>query len=168
MVEDTEERYPGEARGLALFLERIRAEAERELGTESMLVHAIRRALTRRSLARLRQARRLFNRLPRETRRRLIEAALACGRRADRERPGAVRFLMAEDRPGAEAGWCDQRPEADVVVRIRPGTLPGAAAARLRELADRIERERGLLSGGWWLARAAEDRPGPHRDRSGG
>lgn len=71
------ERYPGERGVLRLFLIELRPGVERELGADSLLLHAIRRALRTGGLAELRQARRLFNALPRECRQRLSAAIVA-------------------------------------------------------------------------------------------
>jgi len=167
-MEEVEERYPGEARGLALFLARIAPLVRRDLGEGSMLAKAVERALSTHRLAHLRQARRLFNRLPRELRQRLVGEALAPdgSRRAAR---GCVAFVMSEERTGAEVLFRDGTPEADLLVLVRPGVLPSAAAARLRELADAIEQDRRLLSERFWLERAADAGEGgdrrdcPHR-----
>lgn len=155
MTEDVEERYPGEARGLALFLARIAPLVRRDLGEGSMLAKAVERALATRSLAHLRQARRLFNRLPRETRQQLVGEALA-RQDGDRAPRGCVAFVMSEERAGAEVLFRDGQPEADLLLLVRPGVLPSAAAARLRELADAIERDRRLLSERFWLERAVD------------
>lgn len=66
-----DERYPGERRGLYLFLTELRPAATRYCGERSMLAFAIRRALSGNDLARLRHARDLFNCLPKTLRREL-------------------------------------------------------------------------------------------------
>lgn len=168
MSGELEERYPGEARGLALFLARIAPLVRRELGGSSMLARAVERALATRSLGHLRQARRLFNRLPGEIRRRLVGEALARDT-AQRTPRGCVAFVMSEERAGAEVLFRDGQPEADLLLLVRPGVLPSAAARRLRELADAIEGDRRLLSERFWLERAMDadgeggDRHRPHR-----
>lgn len=71
-----EERYPGESTGLRLFLEELSPIVATELGPDSLLHHAIRRALATHRLAHLRHARRLFNQLPRALKLRLSAALL--------------------------------------------------------------------------------------------
>jgi hypothetical protein len=71
-----EERYPGESTGLRLFLESLSPIVASELGPDSLLHHAIRRALVTHRLAHLRHARRLFNALPRPLKLRLSTALL--------------------------------------------------------------------------------------------
>lgn len=56
-----DERYPGETRGLRLFLEGLRPSIEAELGRDSLLYHRVRVALDRGDLAALRDARQMFN-----------------------------------------------------------------------------------------------------------
>ncbi len=131
MVEDSEERYPGEARGLALFLAHIRPESERLLGGDSMLTHAIRRALASRSLARLRQARRLFNRLPRELRRRLVEAAVL-RERACPTAAGHRQAATAGEGCAAAAGWRGHPARGEVVALPRDGAFGKGGSGRPR------------------------------------
>ncbi len=71
------ERYPGERRGLSLFLEDLRPAAARLCGPDSLLLHAIRRALRSCDLDHLRHARTIFNHLPREQRHELSAACVA-------------------------------------------------------------------------------------------
>ena len=78
------ERYPGERRGLGLFLEDLREAAVQVCGPDALLVHAIRRALRSPDLHHLRHARTLFNHLPREQRLRLSAACVVRG--AERRR----------------------------------------------------------------------------------
>jgi hypothetical protein len=76
------ERYPGERRGLSLFLQDLLPEALRVGGgggCDSILLHAIRRALRSGDLGHLRHARTIFNHLPREQRRQLSAACIAGG-----------------------------------------------------------------------------------------
>ena len=73
------ERYPGERRGLSLFLEDLLPEALRACGRDAILTHAIRRALRTGELDHLRHARTIFNHLPREQWRRLSAACIAGG-----------------------------------------------------------------------------------------
>lgn len=72
-----DERYPGESTGLRLFLEELSPVVASELGPDSLLHHAVRRALASHRLAHLRHARRLFNHLPRPVKQRLSMALLA-------------------------------------------------------------------------------------------
>lgn len=72
-----DERYPGESTGLRLFLEELSPVVASELGPDSLLHHAVRRALASHRLAHLRHARRLFNHLPRPVKQRLSTALLA-------------------------------------------------------------------------------------------
>ena len=88
------ERYPGERRGLSLFLEDLLPEALRACGRDAILPHAIRRALRTGDLDHLRHARTIFNHLPPEQRRRLSAACIAGG--------GSARPFGREGcRPGA-------------------------------------------------------------------
>lgn len=85
-----EERYPGESTGLRLFLEQLSPAVQSELGPDSLLHHAIKRALSSHRLAHLRHARSLFNQLPRPLRQRLSAVLLARqaeGRTRDRLAP---------------------------------------------------------------------------------
>lgn len=87
----TEERYPGERRILAAFLLDLRPVVEASLGRDSLLFHAIRRALAGSELAALRHARALFNQLPREVKAELSTGlvARATGRHTVGRRAGA-------------------------------------------------------------------------------
>jgi len=159
------ERYPGERRGLGLFLEELAPVVERELGTDSLLHHAIRRALRWSSLKNLRHARRLFNSLPRADRHRLSAGMVAApeakpGRdallRDYREREPQPFVCIEADPPdgGPRRKHVELRHElidgASVTVLVRPGSLPSAAAASLREIADMIEHDRRILSTRYW------------------
>ncbi len=171
----TEERYPGERRGLTLFLEDLAPVVASELGESCLLHHAIRAALRSSSLQRLRHARRLFNHLPREVRQRLSEALLRrspplpsreslLADYANRPPAPVIAFesherQAAEPLPRAELQH-ELAPSADLRVTIRPGTLPAVAAARLREIADLIERDRRLLSPRFWRERQLVDLAG--------
>jgi hypothetical protein len=104
------ERYPGERRGLSLFLEDLLPEALQACGCHSILPHAIRRALRTGDLDHLRHARTIFNHLPREQRRRLSAACIAGGgsaRPAERGRcpPNAGTVEHDRHRPLAERRW---------------------------------------------------------------
>jgi hypothetical protein len=56
-----DERYPGERRGLRLFLEGLIDAVDAELGRDALLYHRIKIALERGNLASLRAARQMFN-----------------------------------------------------------------------------------------------------------
>jgi len=56
-----EERYPGERRGLRLFLEGLLGAVDEHLGRDALLYHRIRIALERGDLKSLRSARQMFN-----------------------------------------------------------------------------------------------------------
>ncbi len=56
-----QERYPGERRGLRLFLEGLIGAVDQELGRDALLYHRIRIALSRGDLLSLRSARQMFN-----------------------------------------------------------------------------------------------------------
>lgn len=55
------ERYPGERRGLRLFLEGLIDAVDEQLGRDALLYHRIRLALERGDLVSLRAARQMFN-----------------------------------------------------------------------------------------------------------
>ncbi len=164
----TEERYPGERRGLTLFLEDLAPVVASELGDSCLLHHAIRAALRSGSLRRLRHARRLFNHLPRGVRQRLSEALLRktpplpsrealLADYANRPPAPGIAFEASERQetelvPRAELQH-ELASAADLRVTIRPGTLPAAAAERLRAIADLIEQDRRLLSPRFWRQR---------------
>lgn len=157
------ERYPGEQRGLRLFLEELAPVARDRLGPNSLLHHAIKRALRHATLERLRHARRLFNALPRPTRQDL-QAGIVGRPEASPRRDALLQDLRAhEPRPfvcfegdGAGVTRAGLRHELaeDVPLRVlvRPDTLPSAAARALRDLADTIEDDRRLLSSRHWRA----------------
>ncbi len=164
----TEERYPGERRGLTLFLEDLAPVVASELGDSCLLHHAIRAALRSASLQRLRHARRLFNHLPREVRQRLSEALLErspplpsrealLADYASRPPAPVIAFESSERQSAEPLPRAELRhefaPSADLRVTIRPGTLPGVAAERLRAIADLLEQDRRLLSPRFWRER---------------
>jgi hypothetical protein len=160
------ERYPGEATGLRNFLTGLLPVAERELGPDSLLLYAIRRALRSGSLADLRRARRMFNLLPRERKRALSRGFVAARRDprdadplADRGpwiifgggppvgRRTSPRIGIAESPTGAAEG---------LLVLVRPGTLPSVAAGALRRIAQLIEDDRRLLSDRFWFGHSRD------------
>lgn len=162
------ERYPGEQRGLTLFLGELQPVVELVLGRDHLLWHAIRRALQKCTLERLRHARQVFNNQPRP-----VKQALSLGM-IEEERPELpsrddlldgyaarepeefVSFDLASTGEGDEpmVRLRHELVEIPAVrVMIRPGTLPSTAAARLRAVADLIERDRRLLSQRFWASR---------------
>lgn len=163
------ERYPGEAAGLRNFLAGLFPVVARELGSSSLLYHAIRRALQTGSLADLRRARQMFNLLPRDRRRALSGALIADGG----DDPASGRCPRASGPwvvfEGAASGdprtppsvRLDHRgggPAGELEVFVRPGTLPSVAARTLRRIAQLIERDRRLLSGRFWLGDRGSER----------
>ena len=168
-----EERYPGERRGLTLFLGDLLPVAERELGPDSLLAHGARRALRRTTLRDLRHARQIFNVLPREIRARLTRGIVAAAGPA----PARHELLEAYSRRDPTPFVCfearhapeDPRPmsvairhelieSSPVLVLVHPGTLPSGAATALRGIADLIEGDRRLLSDRFWRGRKPEGR----------
>lgn len=168
------ERYPGERRGLSLFLEDLRPAAARVCGAESILAYAIRRALRSGDLDHLRHARTIFNHLPREQRR---ELSAACVVRGAESRPATHQLLerysrrtpapfisfetagdAAPERTASVSLTHELMPVSPVRVMVSPGTLPRSAAGDLRRIATMIERDRRLLSEHYWR------RPGGRTD----
>lgn len=163
-----QERYPGERRGLGLFLEDLEPVVERDLGRDSLLFHAIVQARRTSTLRALRHARRLFNALSRRQRQQLSEGIIAA------PEPPPARDALLEDYGNRDPQpvvcfeaksvgprGCHHQMELrhelledilPVRVMIKPGTLPSAAAGCLRELAALIEKDRRLLSGRYWRA----------------
>ncbi len=155
------ERYPGETAGLRNFLAGLLPVVERELGRDSLLLHAVRRALKTGSLADLRRARQMFNLLPRERRRAISAALVARGQKAGESDPAAGRgpwiafegAASSDPRLRPTVGLCETGPgpEHGLRVLIRPGTLPSVAAGALRRIAYLIEGDRRLLSERFWF-----------------
>ena len=171
------ERYPGERRGLSLFLEDLRPAAARLCGTDSILVHAIRRALRSGDLGHLRHARRIFNHLPRAQRGQL---SAACVTHRQEPRPAAHELLeryshrapkpfvsfesagqAAPERPALVSLTHELLPASAVRVMVSPGTLPRVAADDLRRIADQIEGDRRLLSERYWRRRGDQQPEAP-------
>jgi hypothetical protein len=163
------ERYPGERRGLSLFLEDLRPAVAKLCGPDSLLLHAIRRALHSADLDHLRHARTIFNHLPREQRH---ELSAACVAKADPASPPAHELLerysnrepvpfVSFERPGAPSPsrttevslTHELLPASTVRVMVSPGTLPSTAADDLRRIAGLIESDRRLLSARYWQGR---------------
>lgn len=97
-----EERYPGERRGLKLFLEGLLGAVDEHLGRDALLYHRIRTALDRGDLASLRAARQMFNHQDTALKRRL---SLAREQRRARHAP-APRLVVSEQSgaPGTATG----------------------------------------------------------------
>ena len=165
------ERYPGERQGLGLFLKELRPVVARELGTATLLYHAIRKALESGRLAALRHARALFNSLPRDERQTLQAGIVASPEPAPerqrllddygRRQPQPFVTIDSEIGPGADpAPQVALRHELldDVALRVlvRPGSLPSGVASRLREIADLLDQDRRLLSARYWRAARIE------------
>ena len=163
------ERYPGERRGLSLFLEDLRPAAARLCGPDSLLLHAIRRALRTGDLDHLRHARLIFNHLPRALRAQLSAACVVPG---PEPRPAAHELLerysrrapepfvsfesageAAPERQASVSLTHELLPASTVRVMVSPGTLPRVAADGLRRIADQIEGDRRLLSERYWSGR---------------
>ncbi|MCB1972290.1 MAG: hypothetical protein H6851_15660 [Geminicoccaceae bacterium] len=161
-----QERYEGEGRGLGCFLEDIAQGVEEQLGRQSILYHALRRALSRRDLKSLRHARDLFNALPRPQRQllslsgvvRSVETGDAPEQSAMGDLPPAATVICF--RTSGDALYNHRNPPIEVEtadgeepgmrVLIKADTLPKEAACRLREIADMIETDRKLLSTRYW------------------
>lgn len=160
------ERYPGERRGLSLFLDELRPWVAAICGADALLVHAIRRALHSGDLDHLRHARTLFNHLPRDQRQAL---SAACVTPAAEQRPAAHELLerysdrepepfISFERRGEDDGTArtevrlthELLPASGVRVMVRPGILPSTAASDLRRIAGLIESDRRLLSDRYW------------------
>ena len=160
------ERYPGERRGLSLFLEELRPAAAKLCGANSLLLHAIRRALRSCDLDHLRHARSIFNHLPREQRHELSSACVAptdtakppahelLERYSNREPAPFVSFeskgAPSPSRPTEVSLTHELLPASALRVMVSPGTLPSAAADDLRRIAGLIESDRRLLSERYW------------------
>lgn len=157
------ERYPGERRGLTLFLAELQPAVERIVGRDSLLYHRIRAALRRGDLAALRSARQMFNNQPRALKQRLslaIYGAEPASRASERGRernerrrgrpPGRAQGTNAVENHGGIENAQTLLEDGPVVVLVRPDSLPGTVAARLRRIADRIERNDHLLAGRPW------------------
>ncbi len=103
-----EERYPGERRGLRLFLEGLLGAVDEHLGRDALLYHRIRTALERGDLASLRAARQMFNHQDTALKRRL---SLAREQRGLKKR-GTARLVVAKETPPAPTR---QPPSAAIV-----------------------------------------------------
>ncbi len=165
------ERYPGERQGLGLFLEELRPVVHDQLGADSLLYHAIKKALASGRLGALRHARALFNSLPRDERQTLQAGIVASPEPVpkrerlldDYGRRQPQPFVTIDSDLGSGADPTPQitmRHELldDVALRVlvRPGSLPSGVASRLREIADLIDQDRRLLSARYWRAARIE------------
>ena len=166
------ERYPGERRGLSLFLEDLRPAVAGVCGANSLLAHAIRRALRSSDLDHLRHARTIFNHLPRAQRQALSAACVTPAeppkpaahelleRYSNREPAPFVSFEARSDEttslPAEISLTHELLPASALRVMVSPGTLPSAAADGLRRIAGLIERDRRLLSDRYWRERPDE------------
>lgn len=182
-----DERYPGERRGLRLFLEELLPAVDRTAagdGVPSLLRQAIVRALRTGELLHLRHARQLFNHLPRDRRQALSTAMLRPKTRPlptrdelldelSRREPAPVVCLEAKLPSAATDGAPPVRvelrhelaaPPSPVRVAIEPGTLPSVAADALRRMASMLEADRRLLSARFWEREAATAGGGEQRD----
>jgi hypothetical protein len=163
------ERYPGERRGLSLFLEDLLPAVEGVCGRHALLFHAIRRGLATGDLDYLRHARAIFNHLPREHRQ-LLAGAVVAGSRGVPEPPAhelleaysqrdPAPFVSFEagrrgDVPASVTLTHELLPPSPVRVMVSPGTLPRTAADSLRRIAVMIEQDRRLLSDRYWRGEA--------------
>ena len=162
-----EERYEGERRGLTLFLQELQPLAAECLGHDHLLAYAIDKTLAEPSLARLRHCKQLFNSLPRMTRQELSKGIVAqpepeppagvlLEKYRENEPTAFVSISNADDRNGDGPWRIELAHELldapDLRVLIRPGTLPSTAARSLRDIADRLEKDRRLLSERHWRA----------------
>jgi hypothetical protein len=175
------ERYVGERRALRHFLQELRPLVIAALGDDAVLRYRIDRALHSGDLASLRAAREMFHNQPEELKRRLMrgifEAPAAprpskrelLAQYTDREPEPFVRFDAYPSARADDFGLSielEHELSDDVPLRvlISPGTLPRSAAQALRQIADRIEGDRRLLSARHWQNPGLE-RPSPDHAR---
>lgn len=168
------ERYVGERRALRHFLQELRPLVVAALGEDAVLRYRIDRALGSGDLPGLRMAREMFHNQPEDLKRRLMRGIFEApatrpskghllDRYTDREPEPFVRFDAYPAASSNDLGLSvelDHELADDVPLRVlvSPGTLPGSAAAALREIADWIERDRRLLSARHWRAAATDRR----------
>lgn len=172
------ERYPGERRGLTLFLHGLLPVVKQMMGTDALLYHRVDRALESGSLRALRAARQMFNMQPRDLKHRLSQGLCApqapskanlLDDYSHREPTPFVRFdaqtgphALGEE-PTVEFSH-ELLDSASLRVLVRPGTLPSDAARGLRRIAALIERDRRLLSSRHWHNQNCD--PAPDGDDS--
>jgi hypothetical protein len=176
------ERYVGERRALSHFLQELRPLVVAALGADAVLRYRIDRALRSGDLPALRAAREIFHNQPEELKRRLMRGIFEAPappkptkrelleQYTDREPEPFVRFDAYPAARSDDLGLSielDHELCEDVPVRvlISPGTLPGSAAQALRQIADRIEGDRRLLSARHWQG-MAHHRPASAGDQS--
>jgi len=109
-----EERYPGERRGLKLFLEGLLGAVDELLGRDALLYHRIRTALDRGDLASLRAARQMFNHQDTALKRRL-----SLGREQRRPK-GATRARLTVAEGGGEPSVRRRSGAAIVTLPLPP------------------------------------------------
>jgi hypothetical protein len=175
------ERYVGERRALRHFLQELRPLVIAALGEASLLRYRIDRALRSGDLTALRAAREMFHNQPEDLKRRLMrgifEAPVAprptkrelLAQYTEREPEPFVRFDAYPAARSDDLGLSvelDHELSEDIPLRvlISPGTLPRSAAQALRQIADRIEGDRRLLSARHWQ-NTAHDRGNADHDR---
>lgn len=169
------ERYVGEGRALRHFLQELRPLVVAVLGHEAVLRYRIDRALRSGELPALRAAREMFHNQPETLKRRLMRGIFEApappkptkrqllAQYTDQEPEPFVRFDAYPAARSDDLGLfveLDHELCADVPVRvlISPGTLPRSAAQALRQIADRIEGDRRLLSARHWQLTAQDRR----------
>ncbi len=91
-----DERYPGERRGLRLFLEGLVDAVDAELGRDALLYHRIKIALERGDLGSLRAARQMFNHQDTALKRRLSLARQGRRTRGIANLPAAPSLALAD------------------------------------------------------------------------
>jgi hypothetical protein len=173
------ERYVGERRALRHFLQELRPLVIAALGEDAVLRYRIDRALRSGELEDLRAAREMFHNQPEDLKRRLMrgifEAPAAprptkrelLAQYTDREPEPFVRFDAYPAARSDDLGLSielEHELSDDVPLRvlISPGTLPRSAAQALRQIADRIEGDRRLLSARHWQSAGQEPLPADH------
>lgn len=171
------ERYVGERRALWHFLSELQPLVRASLGEDALLRHRIDRALKAGDLDALRDARRMFHKLPEDLKRLLMRGIFA-GATGDRPSLSplspssnegstfdtdktasspAIRFSAfpaPRDQDIAlsvELDDDEMNSPAPIQVMIEPGTLPRSAAETLRQIASWIEHDRRLLSTQHWV-----------------
>jgi hypothetical protein len=160
------ERYVGERRALRHFLEELRPLVVAALGGDSVLRYRIDRALRSGELLALRAAREMFHNQPEDLKRRLMRGIFEApaprptkrellAQYTEREPEPFVRFDAYPAARSDDLGLSvelEHELSEDVPLRvlISPGTLPRSAAQALRQIADRIEGDRRLLSARHW------------------
>jgi hypothetical protein len=164
------ERYVGERRALRHFLQELCPLVAAALGADAVLRYRIDRALRSGALPELRAAREMFHNQPEDLKRRLMRGIFEApppkptkrellDQYNDQEPEPFVRFDAYPAARSDDLGLSielEHELSDDVPVRvlISPGTLPGSAAQALRQIADRIEGDRRLLSARHWQALA--------------